>query len=104
MTAYDGQFCEKDRNGCAEASCYHGIQCYDVPAPGVGITCGACPSGYSGDGQNCIGRCGVCGVGVVWVCGVCVVCVMCVCGMCDVCVCGMCVACVWVVCVHVDMH
>ena len=54
-TAYDGTFCEKDRNGCLEASCYTGVQCYDVPAPGVGITCGPCPVGYVGDGNNCIG-------------------------------------------------
>ena len=53
--AYSGAFCEKDRNGCLEASCYTGVQCYDVPAPGVGIMCGSCPSGYIGDGQNCAG-------------------------------------------------
>ena len=55
--AYNGTFCEKDRNGCLEASCYTaGIQCYDVPAPGVGITCGPCPVGYSGDGIYCTGN------------------------------------------------
>ena len=54
--AYDGAFCEKDRNGCLEASCYTGVQCYDVPAPGVGIRCGPCPSGYIGDGNNCAGK------------------------------------------------
>eukprot|EP00731_Ephydatia_muelleri_P009511 Em0005g97a len=53
--AYEGQFCEGDRSGCAETSCYHGVQCFDVPAPGVGIRCGPCPNGYTGDGQNCIG-------------------------------------------------
>ena len=55
-TAYDGLFCEEDRNGCAEASCFSGVQCYDVPAPGVGITCGPCPNGYFGDGKDCIGQ------------------------------------------------
>ena len=54
--AYDGSFCEKDRNGCLEASCFTGVQCYDVPAPGVGITCGPCPIGYLGDGSNCAGQ------------------------------------------------
>ena len=54
--AYDGTFCEKDRNGCLEASCYTGVQCYDVPAPGVGITCGPCPTGYNGDGSMCNGK------------------------------------------------
>ena len=53
--AYDGQFCENDRNGCAEFSCYRGVQCYDVPAPGVGIRCGPCPAGYFGDGLKCTG-------------------------------------------------
>ena len=53
--AYDGQFCENDRNGCAEFSCYPGVQCYDVPAPGVGIRCGPCPAGYIGDGLKCTG-------------------------------------------------
>ena len=24
----------------------------DVPAPGVGAVCGACPQGYTGDGIN----------------------------------------------------
>ena len=74
FTAYEGQFCEGDRSGCAETSCYHGVQCFDVPAPGVGIRCGPCPNGYTGDGQNCIGMC---------VCGVCVCACVCVC----VCVC-----------------
>ena len=60
--AYDGTFCEKDRNGCLEASCYTGVQCYDVPAPGVGITCGPCPIGYSGDGTDCTGW----GLFVIW--------------------------------------
>ena len=35
---------------------FTGVQCYDVPAPGVGIMCGLCPSGYIGDGYNCIGQ------------------------------------------------
>ena len=54
--AYDGTFCEKDRNGCLEASCYTGVQCYDVAAPGMGITCGPCPAGYNGDGSMCAGK------------------------------------------------
>ena len=27
----------------------------DIPAPGVGAVCGACPSGYTGDRQKCYG-------------------------------------------------
>ena len=54
-SAYSGQFCEKDRDGCAEESCYNGVQCYDIPAPGVGRRCGPCPLGYTGDGITCNG-------------------------------------------------
>ena len=53
--AYSGQFCGKDRDGCAEESCYNGVQCYDIPAPGVGRRCGLCPLGYTGDGITCTG-------------------------------------------------
>ena len=28
----------------------------DVPAPGVGAVCGACPLGYTGDSLKCYGR------------------------------------------------
>ena len=31
----------------------------DVPAPGVGAVCGACPHGYTGDASKCYGMCGV---------------------------------------------
>ena len=27
----------------------------DVPAPGIGAVCGACPLGYTGDGLKCYG-------------------------------------------------
>ena len=54
-SAYSGQFCEKDGDGCAEESCYNGVQCYDIPAPGVGRRCGPCPLGYTGDGITCTG-------------------------------------------------
>ena len=29
------------------------MTCTDVAAPGEGYTCGACPSGLSGDGETC---------------------------------------------------
>ena len=29
--------------------------CRDVPAPGVGAECGACPVGFTGDGIKCLG-------------------------------------------------
>ena len=56
--AYSGSHCEKDKDGCESAfqPCFSGVACNDVIAPGVGFTCGKCPSGFSGDGINCFGR------------------------------------------------
>ena len=42
-----------DIDGCANNPCYAGVTCEDVPAPGVGHTCGACPEGFRGDGTTC---------------------------------------------------
>ena len=53
--AYTGRFCDEDLDGCTELICFAGVECTDVPAPGMGATCGPCPAGYSGDGLNCIG-------------------------------------------------
>ena len=50
--AFSGHFCEEDRNGCSEIQCFEGVECMDVPAPGTGAVCGACPLGYTGDGLN----------------------------------------------------
>ena len=33
-----------------------GVDCVDVPAPGVGAMCGPCPQGYRGDGSKCAGK------------------------------------------------
>lgn len=55
--AFTGRFCEEDRNGCSEIQCFDGVECMDVPAPGVGAVCGACPPGYTGDAQKCYGQC-----------------------------------------------
>ena len=35
--------------------CFEGVECRDVPAPGVGAVCGACPEGYTGDEVKCYG-------------------------------------------------
>ncbi|KAL5468857.1 hypothetical protein EMCRGX_G029980 [Ephydatia muelleri] len=51
--AYNGPFCEEDKNGCVEDFCYTGVECYDMPAPQLGIICGPCPVGYTGDGRVC---------------------------------------------------
>ena len=56
FAAYGGEFCEEDRNGCSEIQCFEGVECLDVPAPGVGAMCGACPDGYTGDGEKCFGK------------------------------------------------
>ncbi len=55
ITAFAGQFCEEDRNGCSEIQCFEGVECMDVPAPGVGAVCGDCPLGYTGDSLKCYG-------------------------------------------------
>ena len=43
-----------DIPGCRDSGCYPGAQCRDVAAPGTGYSCGACPSGYQGDGLTCL--------------------------------------------------
>ena len=53
--AFAGRFCEEDRNGCSEIECFEGVECMDVPAPGVGAVCGSCPLGYTGD-SKCFGK------------------------------------------------
>ena len=53
--AYDGPFCEDDRNGCSELQCYDESSCVDIPAPGVGAECGPCPTGFTGQGDKCFG-------------------------------------------------
>ena len=55
-TAWTGQFCEEDVDGCSIVSCFEGVQCFDVQAPGTGAMCGPCPTGYSGDGVKCSGK------------------------------------------------
>ena len=53
--AFDGEFCEEDRNGCLDVVCYEGVNCVDVPAPGLGADCGSCPPGLTGNGSKCFG-------------------------------------------------
>ncbi len=45
-----------DIQGCAEGTCFEGVQCRDVRAPGTGFKCGPCPPGYQGDGATCTRR------------------------------------------------
>lgn len=53
--AWTGRFCEQDADGCLQSPCAVGVNCTDIPAPDIGATCGPCPPGFSGDGQECVG-------------------------------------------------
>ena len=33
-----------------------GVECIDVPAPGVGAMCGPCETAFTGDGEKCAGN------------------------------------------------
>ena len=37
----------KDTDGCKDDPCFPGVACTDVPSPGAGFVCGACPPGLS---------------------------------------------------------
>ena len=44
-----------DIDGCSGVpKCSKWAKCCDVPSPGVGFACSACPPGYSGDGKSCV--------------------------------------------------
>ena len=53
--AYSGRYCDVDVDGCADLSCFDGVECLDIPAPGVGAMCGPCPDGFNGNGMKCTG-------------------------------------------------
>ena len=56
--AFDGNFCEEDRNGCLDMVCHEKVECLDVPSPWVGAECGPCPAGLTGiaeDQYKCLG-------------------------------------------------
>ena len=57
-SAYDGEHCESDRDGCAAAfqPCFSGVPCIDRIAPLSGYICGGCPAGFSGSGDFCFGK------------------------------------------------
>lgn len=44
-----------DVDGCADLSCFEGVDCEDIPAPGIGAVCGSCPDGFDGNGMKCNG-------------------------------------------------
>ena len=39
-----------DTDGCVPDPCFTDVNCTDIPAPGIGSFCDACPEGYSGSG------------------------------------------------------
>lgn len=47
-----------DMDGCADNPCGMDLQCYDLPAPSDGYTCGECPQGSQLDSftGRCIGK------------------------------------------------
>eukprot|EP00731_Ephydatia_muelleri_P017659 Em0010g757a len=59
--AWTGASCEMDYNGCLDLVCFPGVQCVDVPAPGIRANCGPCPDGYNKVDNKCqdINECAV---------------------------------------------
>ena len=61
---YTGRFCDSDIDACEMNGqpCYAGVKCIDLPPPAnaSGYTCGPCPSGYTGNGAQCVG--GLCNI------------------------------------------
>ena len=55
LTAWEGDFCTVDADGCIEVSCFQDAECIDAPAPQIGAECPPCPVGYIGDGSKCAG-------------------------------------------------
>ena len=42
-----------DIMGCSVDSCFPGVNCFDIKAPGTGFVCADCPAGMRGDGSFC---------------------------------------------------
>ena len=57
---YTGRFCDSDIDACEMNGqpCYAGVECIDLPPPAnsSGYKCGPCPSGYTGNGAQCVGE------------------------------------------------
>ena len=57
---YTGRFCDSDIDACESNGqpCYTGVECIDLPPPAnaSGFKCGPCPSGYTGNGAQCVGK------------------------------------------------
>ena len=57
---YTGRFCDSDIDACESNGqpCYTGVECIDLPPPAnaSGYKCGPCPTGYTGNGAQCVGE------------------------------------------------
>ncbi|XP_073234800.1 mucin-like protein [Porites lutea] len=55
---YTGRFCESEIDACElnGQPCYIGVTCIDLPPPAnvSGYICGPCPTGFTGDGAQCL--------------------------------------------------
>lgn len=60
QNGYTGTLCDADLDACEEnfQPCFPGVDCNDFPPPAneTGFQCDPCPSGYSGDGIQCLGN------------------------------------------------
>lgn len=60
QNGYTGSLCDADLDACEEnfQPCFPGVDCNDLPPPAneTGFQCDPCPSGYSGDGIQCLGN------------------------------------------------
>ena len=60
LGGYTGRFCDSDIDACESNGqpCYTGVECIDLPPPAnaSGYKCGPCPSGYTGNGAQCVGK------------------------------------------------
>ena len=52
-SGWEGPECNIDIQSCTAESCFPGVKCHDIPAPGTGFRCDACPQGLVGDGTFC---------------------------------------------------
>ena len=50
---YTGRHCDVIITKCSNDSCYPGVPCIDKTVP---ISCGPCPSGFTGNGKSCKGN------------------------------------------------
>ena len=53
-TGFTGRHCDIVITRCSNDSCYPGVSCNENG--NSAISCGCCPSGFTGDGKNCKGN------------------------------------------------